>query len=413
MSDKDWYDVESWYAPLKKEEQKKEKKHKNKTLWITVGAIALVLLLIIGTSVAFAGSSKSNRVSDGSLPDSWEDYFDSYYDDVQSSSVEIDIPRADPVDFTLNLEEPGETELSLQELYESCASSIVAITSYVDGEDGYYWGTGIIASSDGLIITNAHVIDGCDSAEVTLYNDESYEAKLVGADGISDIALLKIEASGLPVASFGDSNSLSVGDSVVAIGNPLGEEFRSTMTSGIVSAIDRGINYNGRTMNLIQTDTAINQGNSGGALFNLYGQVIGITNMKMMSNYSSIEGIGFAIPSSTVKSIVDALSVDGEVRGRPSIGITVGVIPDTARENYDLPEGLYISAVQENSDAAAKGIETGDILTAVNGVQVTTTQEVADIKEAMSVGDTLVLTIWRDGETMDIEVALVDTNDVY
>jgi serine protease Do len=135
--------------------------------------------------------------------------------------------------------------------------------------------------------------------------------------------------------------------------------------------------------------------------------------MKMMSNYSSIEGIGFAIPSSTVKSIVDALSVDGEVRGRPSIGITVGVIPDTARENYDLPEGLYISAVQENSDAAAKGIETGDILTAVNGVQVTTTQEVADIKEAMSVGDTLVLTIWRDGETMDIEVALVDTNDVY
>ena len=166
-------------------------------------------------------------------------------------------------------------------------------------------------------------------------------------------------------------------------------------------------------MTLLQTNTAINEGNSGGALFNLYGQVIGITNMKMMSSYSSIEGIGFAIPSATVCNVVNALMRDGEVKGRPAIGITVGAIPDNAKEKYALPEGLYVTDVSDGSDAKEKGIKPGDIIMAVDGVEVRTTEEISRIKDALQVGDTMTMTVWRDGETMEITIALVDTNDVY
>ena len=314
--------------------------------------------------------------------------------------------------FALSLAQPGEQELSLQELYAACADSIVGITAYPEDQNGYYWGTGVIAGENGLIITNAHVIEGCASAEVTLYNNESYEALLVGADAVSDLALLKIDCTGLPAASFADISSLSVGDPVAAIGNPLSEEFRSTLTNGIISAIDRGMNYNGHTMSLLQTNAAINQGNSGGALFNMYGQVIGVTNMKMMSSYSSIEGIGFAIPSSTIAAVADSLMQYGEVRGRTAIGITVGAIPENVTSHYDLPTGLYVSAVEEKSDAAAKGIQQGDIITAVNGSPASATSDILTVKNTLSVGDTITFTIWRDGETFDVDVTLVDENDL-
>ena len=412
MSNTERSSLESWYAPLKREQPKKKPRRRKKTAWRIAAVLILVLVLILGSSLAFSGSGADGSQS-GSMPDDWEDYFRNYFEDAQTTTVNTNIPRADlEPGFTIELQEQGE-ELSLQQLYERCADTIVAITGTVEDESGYYWGTGVIASPDGLIVTNAHIIDGCDSAEVTLYNDKSYEAKLVGVDGISDLALLKIDAEGLPAAVFGDVSSIAVGDEVAAIGNPLGEDFRSTLTNGIISAIDRGLNYNGRTMSLLQTNTAINQGNSGGALFNMYGQVVGITNMKMMSYYSSIEGIGFAIPSSTVKSVVDSLAANGEVRGRPSIGITVGTIPEDVSSHYDIPSGLYVSGVQENSDAQLKGVQVGDILTAVNGQEVYTTEDVAAIKDAMAVGDTMTLSLWRDGETIEVEIELMDTNDLY
>ena len=412
MSNTERSSLESWYAPLKREQPKKKPRRRKKTAWRIAAVLILVLVLILGSSLAFSGSGADGSQS-GSMPDDWEDYFRNYFEDAQTTTVNTNIPRADlEPGFTIELQEQGE-ELSLQQLYERCADTIVAITGTVEDESGYYWGTGVIASPDGLIVTNAHIIDGCDSAQVTLYNDESYEAKLVGVDGISDLALLKIDAEGLPAAVFGDVSSIAVGDEVAAIGNPLGEDFRSTLTNGIISAIDRGLNYNGRTMSLLQTNTAINQGNSGGALFNMYGQVVGITNMKMMSYYSSIEGIGFAIPSSTVKSVVDSLAANGEVRGRPSIGITVGAIPEDVSSHYDIPSGLYVSGVQENSDAQLKGVQVGDILTAVNGQEVYTTEDVAAIKDAMAVGDTMTLSLWREGETLEVEIELMDTNDLY
>ena len=400
----------SWYAPLERPRTEK-KKRRPKSTWLWIGLPVLVLLLIVGTSLAFAGTGST---SPGAMPSDWSDYLENFYQSSQSDTLETSIERTvleQP--FTLPLAQPGEQELSLQELYAACADSIVGITAYPEDQDGYYWGTGVIADEAGLIVTTAHVIEGCTSAEVTLYNNESYEARLVGADAVSDLALLKIDCSGLPAASFGDISSLSVGDPVAAIGNPLSEEFRSTLTNGIISAIDRGMNYNGHTMSLLQTNAAINEGNSGGALFNMYGQVVGITNMKMMSYFSSIEGIGFAIPSSTVKAVVDQLAENGEVRGRPSIGITVGAIPQEAVENYELPEGLYISAVAENSDAAAQGIREGDILLAIDGQSVSTTEEVAAIRDTKGVGDSLRFTIWRQGETFEVDVRLMDTNDIY
>ena len=400
----------SWYAPLERPRTEK-KKRRPKSTWLWIGLPVLVLLLIVGTSLAFAGTGST---SPGAMPSDWSDYLENFYQSSQSDTLETSIERTvleQP--FTLPLAQPGEQELSLQELYAACADSIVGITAYPEDQDGYYWGTGVIADEAGLIVTNAHVIEGCASAEVTLYNNESYEALLVGADAVSDLALLKIDCSGLPAASFGDISSLSVGDPVAAIGNPLSEEFRSTLTNGIISAIDRGMNYNGHTMSLLQTNAAINEGNSGGALFNMYGQVVGITNMKMMSYFSSIEGIGFAIPSSTVKAVVDQLAENGEVRGRPSIGITVGAIPQEAVENYELPEGLYISAVAENSDAAAQGIREGDILLSIDGQSVSATEEVAAIRDTKGVGDSLRFTIWRQGETFEVDVRLMDTNDIY
>ncbi len=414
---------DSWYAPLRDEGPAAATKEKKKKTWRVIGIIALVVLLIVGSSLAFSGGSEEPAVQeqepelyspDEEMPDNWEDFFDTYFTDVQTDTAEIGIPivKAD-AGFSLKLKPAGKTELSLKEIYAACSPSIVAISAYADGMAGYSWGTGIILSADGLILTNTHVIDGADSATVTLYDDSAFEARLIGADSISDVALLKIEATGLPAAEFGESSDLSVGDKVAAIGNPLGETFRMTLTDGIISAIERGISYNGHSMTLLQTNTALNEGNSGGALFNMYGQVIGITNMKMMSAYSSIEGIGFAIPSATVASVVDSLIEYGEVRGRPSIGITVGAIPENASVEYELPYGLYVSAVSENSDAAAQGIQVGDIVLAVNGTTVTTTDEVLAIKNSLKVGDSMTLTIWREGESFDVSIKLVDTNDVY
>ena len=357
---------------------------------------------------------ENEKQDDDSMPENWTDFFANFYETITGSTAKIDIERvALPVDFELMLQASPAAAMDLQELYASCAPSIVGNSAYQGSKAGYSWGTGVILSSDGLILTNTHVVDESDRATVTLFNDEVYPALLVGADAISDIAVLKIEAEGLSPAVFGQSSELRVGDPVAAIGNPLGEEFRSTLTNGIISAIERGVSYNGRTMTLLQTNTALNEGNSGGALFNLYGQVIGITNMKMMSSYSSIEGIGFAIPSATVQNVVRALVRDGEVRGRPAIGITVGSIPENAATHYDLPEGLYISDVSKGSDAEKQGIRPGDILTAVNGTPVTTTDEVNEIKSGFQVGDTMQFTIWRNGEVLEFTVMLVDTNDIY
>ena len=439
MSKDNWYQSDSWYEPLRRPEPAPaapEKKKKKTWPWV-LGIVLLSLAIVIGLSVALResepqqitlpdfrlphSSEREDSPDSGKEPDSgksrkpsFREYFDALYPPTETENVRVNIPRGQAAgDFRMELNAAEGEELTLQELYDRCAPSVVGIASYTLGKIGYGWGSGVILSEDGLILTNTHVVAGADSATVTLYDNREYEAVLVGADTISDIAVLKIEATGLPAAVFGDSTTLTVGQQVAAIGNPLGEEFRMTLTDGIISAISRDVNYNGRTMTLMQTNAAINEGNSGGPLFNRYGQVIGITNMKMMSTVSNIEGIGFAIPSSTVVSMVNGILKEGKVVGRVSIGITIGPIPDSAMQDYDLPAGLYIASVSAGSDAEAKGLRVGDILMEVNGQPVTATKQVAEIKDQFSVGDELLFKIWRDGETFEVSVALVDTIDVY
>ncbi len=416
-----WYSNDNWYAPLQSVPSMSAptpKENKKKRSVRIIAIVCVLAILLVATSLIFAERGQSiaaDPSTNGDMPENWQDFFDQYYTKTTTDVAEINIPRAKlPIDYELTLtEKSGSSELTLGELYENSYKSVVGISAYTDGQSGYSWGTGFVLTSDGLIVTNTHVINGADSATVTLYDDTVLNATLVGADAISDIAVLKVKGIGLSPVTVGDSAELAVGDAVAAIGNPLGEEFRMTLTNGVISAINRGVNYNGRSMTLMQTNAALNEGNSGGPLFNMYGQVIGVTNMKMMSSYSSIEGIGFAIPSTTMRDIVNALVRDGEVRGRPSIGITVGAIPENASSHYDIPSGLYISAVTPGSDAEAKGIKVGDILLECNGTEVKTTEDVAAVKSDLQVGDTIHFKLWRDGDTFEVDVMLMDTNDIY
>ena len=297
--------------------------------------------------------------------------------------------------------------LSLQEIYKKMIPSVVSVMSTSNTTTST--GTGIIMTEDGYIITNEHVISDAVTIDVLLQTDETFSAAVVGSDEASDLAVLKIEADNLTPAEFGDSDQLEVGDEVAAIGDPLGIQLRGTMTNGIISAINRDLTINNRTMTLIQTNAALNSGNSGGPLINNQGQVIGITALKLSSYYDgSIEGLGFAIPISTAKPIIDELIEKGYVSGRPALGITGEHLPTAVRLYYRLPEGVYVSEVDPNSDAYAKGIMAGDIIVAINGVQVTTTDQLEVVKNQFSAGDAVTLTIYRGGEQFDVEVVLVD-----
>ena len=390
---------------------------------VAIGLICLVVIAassLIFTQDRAAEPTPPAEQTAPSQPggfDDYRDFFDHYYDASNTITGENDIPRAElePDVRLTTAPVPDETEeLTLRELYERCIPSVVGITAMVPDGSGYFWGTGIILTEDGYIVTNTHILDGTDSVTVTLWDDRELEARLVGADNVSDLAVLKVEAEGLTPAEF-CGTAVSVGDAVAALGNPLGEELRGTLTDGIISAINRDVSYNSHSMTLLQTNAAINEGNSGGPLFNMYGQVVGITNMKMMgtSAYSAIEGIGFAIPTSTIQEVVNQLLRNGRVTGRAAIGVTIGPIPEDAAAAYSLPDGLYVVSVAEGSDAAAKGLAEGDVITAIDGQGVTTTAQVGEIIAGLEVGDTITMTVYRNGETFDVEVALVETSDIY
>lgn len=418
-SNDNWYGSNSSYSTADTAKQPAyesddEKKKKRRPRMIALIACLGVIAAAAACILFFGQSGKSEHSPTEVLPKDWQDYMEEYYAGTRTEDQGvINIPTFEKsAGFSLDLAESSGSTLSTQEIYAKCAPSIVCLTAAAENKLAYYsWGTGIIISADGYIITNTHIIAGCDTVTVELYNGDEYEAKLVGADTLSDISILKIEAKGLTPAEFASSSRLSVGDKVVAIGNPLGEAYRLTTTDGIISGISREVNHNGTVMNLIQTNAAINEGNSGGALINSAGQVIGITNMKIISS-SGVEGIGFAIPSDTVKTIADALLTDGVVTGRGTIGITIGPIPEAAAEYYEVPAGLFVSIVNERSDAYAHGIREGDIITHANGTEVHSNSDISAIKETLNVGDSITFTVWRDGESFDAAVKLMDANDL-
>ena len=302
-----------------------------------------------------------------------------------------------------------EDALSLQDIYSTVIDSVVSISSMTSS--GTSSGTGIIMSPDGYVITNHHVITGALVISVLTNDNQEFEAALVGSDEMSDLAVLKIDARGLQAAEFGDSSKLRVGDSVVAIGDPLGVQLRGTMTNGIISAINRDLTVGDRTMTLIQTNAALNNGNSGGPLINCYGQVIGINTVKMSSYYTataSVEGLGFAIPISVAKPIIDELIENGYVAGRPAIGISGDSLPSYYRTYYRLPDGVYVTSVNEGSDAKAKGIREGDIVTAINGEKICSIDELNTVKNQYAAGDEVTLTVYRSGTYYEVTVTLID-----
>ena len=301
---------------------------------------------------------------------------------------------------------PQEGGLSLQEIYTKVIDSVVSISCSIPG--GSATGTGVIISTDGYVVTNAHVVEGARQIQVLLTDGRALEATLIGADAITDLAVLEIQADNLVAAQLGDSSVLRVGDAVVAIGDPLGITFRGTMTDGIVSAINRDVMVDGRVMNLIQTNAALNSGNSGGPLINCYGQVIGINTMKIGDAYSAagVEGIGFAIPSATVSHIVNQLLQQGYVSGRPSLGISGESISLVYQMYYRLPNGLHITYVESGSPAEAAGIKTGDILMRVEKTTVTSNEELETALYSYSPGDTVKLMIYRNGKQYSVTVTL-------
>ena len=296
--------------------------------------------------------------------------------------------------------------LSLQDIYEKNIPSVVSISCQQDRSSST--GTGVILTGSGYIVTNAHVVEGARSISVTLTDERSFAAALVGSDAVSDLAVLHVDAENLTPAEFGDSSVLRVGDSVAAIGDPLGEELRGTLTNGIVSAINRDVTTGGRTLTLIQTNAALNSGNSGGPLINCYGQVIGINTLKIgdIVDTAGVEGLGFAIPSTTVKEIVEQLIDQGYVSGRPTLGITGEAVSNFYQYYYRMPAGLYITELEDQSDAAQKGMEPGDILISVDGNRITDTESLQTLLYGYEVGDTVNVIIYRGGHQYTADLTL-------
>ena len=312
----------------------------------------------------------------------------------------------------------GKTAMTDAEVYAAGVNSVVSIN--VTGTSGTNFfgqpvktasaGSGFVLTKDGYIVTNYHVVKDADTVKVTMYNGDEYDAKYVGGDEDYDIAVIKVEAADLQPVTLGDSDKLNVGDHVLAVGNPLGE-LTFSLTSGVVSALDREVTMSsGVTMDLIQTDCAINSGNSGGALFNLYGEVIGITNAKYSgsgsSGQASIDNIGFAIPINSVRNIVESIIENGYIV-KPYIGVSVTDV-SAETQSYGLPQGAAVKEVTEGSPAEQAGLQVNDIITRVGDTEITCSDDLVSLVKECQAGDELVMQVYRSGETLELTVTVAE-----
>ena len=336
------------------------------------------------------------------LPGGDEDY--AYrqpgHDEEKLDTTPPAIPRAETgTGVTVELCQDSGESLTYTQIYDKNLPSMVSIQA--EDAKSYSTGTGVVLTADGYLITNAHVVAGADKVQVACADNRVLDAALVGFDAREDLAVLKVEADDLTPAEFGDSFALRCGDPVAAIGDPLG--YRSTITDGIVSALDRDVEVDGTSMVLIQTSAAINMGNSGGALINQYGQVVGITTVKIVTDDGSAESLGFAIPSRRVKYVADTLIAGKQVR-RGIFGFTV--LTRTAQGG-----GLTLDSVDKTSDAYAKGLRAGDVLTAADGQSLNAVEDLVRLKQSMGAGDSVSLTYVRSGQSRTVSVALIDPDE--
>ena len=310
----------------------------------------------------------------------------------------------------------GKTLMTDAEVYAANVNSVVSIN--VTGTSGYNIfgqpvqsassGSGFILTTDGYIVTNYHVVADAQAIQVTLYSGAEYEAQYVGGDEDYDIAVLKIDATDLQAVTLGDSDELNVGDHVLAIGNPLGE-LTFSMSGGMVSSVNRTINVDGTPFNMIQTDTSINPGNSGGPLLNSYGEVVGIVSAKYSSTGSSgesVEGLGFAIPINDVSSMIQDIMTNGYVTNRAYLGATIGTLNASMAQQYryDITEGAFVYSVEEGGPAEQAGLQLGDVITAIDDTEITSLDDLTAARKSYTAGDTSTLTVYRQGETITLQL---------
>lgn len=432
-------------APVQASGSGKPPKKKNHFWMKAVAFVAAMAIVSVGSIGIYNGVHNSNKLvtaeSSTSASDSTDTTANTTAQDSSSKAAQSTTVKGDAAKSWIELAS-GTNAMSISDIVKKVAPSVVGVQATFKMPNNYNYnygfgmfgngnsgnsdnsgsmtgvGTGIIMREDGYIVTNAHVIYdseyGCGEAtavEIRMSDEETtYDAKVVAYDIETDLAVLKVDQTGLTAAEFGDSDQCQVGDAVVAIGNPLGLELQNTVTCGIISALNRKVTINDKTMTLIQTDTAINNGNSGGPLINSSGQVIGINSAKMSSSVSSsgatIEGIGFAIPMTEAREIVDDLINYGYVTGRPQLGISCQDVSEAVSQAYNLPIGAYVISVTDGGAAAEAGLQVGDVITAINDNKIETTEELNNYKNEYNAGDTVTLTIVRNGQEQKVSVVL-------
>ena len=382
---------------------------KKKRTGLKIVALVLCCLLVgggagVGGAALYAGSSASAGSGNGGAV--------TIYQNTSNPST-VTVKQAD-----------GVKEMTLSEIYASYADSCVCVNVTATVQQGFYQyeaqgaGSGFIISEDGYIVTNYHVIDGASSIKVTLFNGETYDATLIGGEEVNDVAVLKVNGvTGLKPVVLGDSDSLIVGEQVSTIGNALGA-YSFSQTSGTVSATGRSVTMSdGSVINMIQTDCTINNGNSGGPLFDQYGRVVGITSAKLSNNGSSssseatIEGMGFAIPINDVLSIITDYIQYGYVTGRPYLGVSVGSITEQYMRAFGWPAGVYVNSVESGSCAEKAGIKRGDIITRIGDTDITSASQMVSVKNTYKAGDTAQITVYRSGEYLTLTVTFDEQNN--
>lgn len=359
----------------------------------------LVFLLLLLAAVIVGAVSLSLR---GSTPSSSPgDPFWGGSTDTETEKT-CTIPRyegADTAEMTL-VTAPGRI-LTPQQLYQIVNPAVVTVMGYQEVKQTI--GTGILFSENGFLLTNAHVIEGCSAAKVVLASGYVYDAAMVGYDYDEDLAVLKIEGAELPHAVFGDSDLLLVGDPAYAIGNPLGVDLRGTFTSGVISGLSREVTVGGVSLRLLQTDAALNSGNSGGPLIDQYGRVIGINTAKMQSKYANVEGLGLAIPTAEAVDKVNALIRFGEIPPTPTIGITVAPLTEKTADGH---LGLEVWEVTPEGAGALAGIRAGDVVIRADGQELLENQDLLDARDTHAIGERMTLELCRGGEHLTVELTL-------
>ena len=404
--------IPEWKQPTQPEEPEEPKK-KRRT-WLKITALLLALAIVASLGRALLRSAINGLAAHNASGDSAQPAADaSGAASAPESAGEPYQRELTPLPETLPTYDSGKT-LTAQEVYginvDAVCGIATEVTTNVFGQTAStaVVGSGFVLTKDGYVVTNNHVVEGTDNVSVKLHDGSTYPAEVVGGDSLSDVALLKIEAEGLSHVAVGDSDAIAVGEGCIAIGNPLGE-LTFTMTGGYVSALPREINISGKPISMFQTDAAINAGNSGGPLFNMAGNVIGITSAKISGitgSGASIEGVGFAIPINEALRVVYDLQEYGYVRGRAFLGVTVKELDAATADTYGLPVGPIVQSVVADSCADKAGIAVKDIILAFNGRTVQTYTQLMSALNKCSAGDEVTLRIYRAGAELDVTLTL-------